>query len=167
MEKRLKKVSKQEAASLKLLEKQEAELVKAVEENDRLVETVLTKETPAEVKIRAEIDKLTGKLRQINCDLEKVRILTNKVRHLLFFWFSQVKAKREEDVRPLRLRGMEMTDKLDMVRYQLASTRTMRERSMSTSSLDTRDKTKLDLSMTIKGSTPGLEKEDPPPYNFS
>ena len=78
VEKRLKKISKQEAASLKLLEKQEVELVKAVEENEKLVETILTKETPAEVKIRTEIDKLTGKLRQLNCDLEKVRILSNK-----------------------------------------------------------------------------------------
>ena len=33
VEKRLRKISKQEAASLKLLEKQEVELVKAVEEN--------------------------------------------------------------------------------------------------------------------------------------
>ena len=38
VEKRLRKISKQEAASLKLLEKQEVELVKAVEENAREVE---------------------------------------------------------------------------------------------------------------------------------
>ena len=41
VEKRLRKISKQEAASLKLLEKQEVELVKAVEENAREVEARL------------------------------------------------------------------------------------------------------------------------------
>ena len=73
VEKRLKKISIQEAASMKLLEKQEIELVKAVEENERLVETVLVKQSPAEAKIRSEIDKLTRKLKQLNCDLEKVK----------------------------------------------------------------------------------------------
>ena len=50
VEKRLRKISKQEAASLKLLEKQEVELVKAVEENAREVEARLAKETPAEAR---------------------------------------------------------------------------------------------------------------------
>ena len=72
VEKRLKKISKQEAASLKLLEKQESELVKAVEENEKLVETILSKQSPAEVKIRFEIEKLTRKLELLSCDLEKV-----------------------------------------------------------------------------------------------
>ena len=75
LERRLKKISKQEAESLKLLEKQEAELVKAVEENDKQVETILGKESPAEVKIRAEIEKLTKKLQQLNCELGKVQII--------------------------------------------------------------------------------------------
>ena len=75
MSKRLKKISKQEAASLKLLEKQESELVKAVEENDKQVETILGKETPAEVKIRVEIEKLTRKIEQLDCDLGKVKII--------------------------------------------------------------------------------------------
>ena len=72
MEKRLKKINKQEVASIKLLEKQESELVKAVEENDKQVETILAKESPAEVKIRTEMDKLSIKLRQLNSELVKV-----------------------------------------------------------------------------------------------
>ena len=75
MQKRLKRISKQEAASLKLLEKQESELVKAVEENDKLVETILGKESPAEVKIREEIEKLTRKLQQLDCELGKVKVI--------------------------------------------------------------------------------------------
>ena len=70
--KRLRKISKQEAASLKLLEQQESELVKAVEENERLLETILTKETPREVKIRLEMEKLTKKMEQLSSDLERV-----------------------------------------------------------------------------------------------
>ena len=73
MEKRLKKISKQEAASIKLLEKQESELLKAMEENDKLVETILGKESPAEVKIMADIEKLTKKLQHLDCELGKVK----------------------------------------------------------------------------------------------
>ena len=75
-------------------------------------------------------------------------------------------------MRPLRSRGDDLITKLDMVRNQLASTRTMRERSMSTTSLDVRDKTKLDMSLTrdmqnSPGSAPVLDRDDPPPYNKS
>ena len=74
--KRLKKISKQEAASLKLLEQQEVELMKAMEENERLLAATITKETPREVKIKAEIEKLTKKIEQLNCDLEMVSGMT-------------------------------------------------------------------------------------------
>ena len=74
--KRLKKISKQEAASLKLLEQQEVELMKAMEENERLLDATITKETPREVKINAEIEKLTKKIEQLNCDLEMVSGMT-------------------------------------------------------------------------------------------
>ena len=74
MEKRMKKISKQEAVSLKLLEKQESELLKAVEENERLVETILVEESPAEVKIRMEIEQLSGNIAMLNCKLMKVGI---------------------------------------------------------------------------------------------
>ena len=66
------KISKQEAASLKLLEKQEVELVKAVEENAREVEARLAKETPAEAKLKAEIDRVTRRLENLTSDMEKV-----------------------------------------------------------------------------------------------
>ena len=48
-----------------------------MEENDKLVETILGKESPAEVKIRAEIDKLTKKLQQLDCELGKVKTINN------------------------------------------------------------------------------------------
>ena len=75
VERRLKKISKQEAASIKLLEKQETELVKAAEENDKQVETILARETPAEVKVRTEIEKLSIRFKQLNGELVKVKSL--------------------------------------------------------------------------------------------
>ena len=72
VERRLRKINKQEAASLKLLEKQEAELVKAVDQNDKLVEAIIAKESPAEVKIRKDIEKLSLKLQQLENELVKV-----------------------------------------------------------------------------------------------
>ena len=75
VERRLKKISKQEAASIKLLEKQETELVKAVEENDKQVETILARESPSEVKIRTGIEKLSIRLKQWNDKLVKVQSL--------------------------------------------------------------------------------------------
>ena len=74
MERRLKKINKQEAESIKLLEKQEAELVKAVEENDKQVETIVAKESPAEVETRTEIEKLSIKLQQLKSSLVKVTL---------------------------------------------------------------------------------------------
>ena len=74
MEKRLKKICKQEAESLRLLESQKAELEKAVEETEKLVEQTLAEESPAEVKIRMDIEELTGKMGLLNCQLVKVRI---------------------------------------------------------------------------------------------
>ena len=62
-----------------------------------------------------------------------------------------MQALRENEVRPLRLRGDDLVAKLETVRSQLASTRTMRERSLSTTSLDMRDKSKLDLSLASRG----------------
>ena len=72
VERRLRKINKQEAASLKLLEKQECELVKAVEQNDKLVEAIISKETPVEVKIRKDIEKLSSKIQQLENELIKV-----------------------------------------------------------------------------------------------
>ena len=75
MEKRLKKINRQEEAGLRLLEKQESELVKAIHENDKLVELLRSKQSPTEIKIREEISKLTAKLKQLNHELEKVILL--------------------------------------------------------------------------------------------
>ena len=72
VERRLRKISKQETASLKLLEKQEAELVKAVQENQEQVAARLARESPAETKLRAEVEKLTRRLAGLGTDLEKV-----------------------------------------------------------------------------------------------
>ena len=68
VEKRLRKISKQEAASLKLLEKQEVELVKAVEENAGGVEARLVKETPAEAKLKADLDRVTRRVANLTSD---------------------------------------------------------------------------------------------------
>ena len=88
---------------------------------------------------------------------------------------TQAHAARESEVRPVRMRGEDLRDKLEIVRTQLVSTRSMRERSMSTTSLDMRDKTKLDMSMIrdvisppTPGSAPVLDMVgDPPPYKES
>ena len=80
-----------------------------------------------------------------------------------------LQAAREHEVLPLRVRRDDLIARLETVRYQLASTRTMRERSMSTTSLDMRDKTKLDMSLTrdvrnTPGSAHVFDRDDPPPY---
>ena len=54
---------------------------------------------------------------------------------------------------PLRVRGQELTEKLDMVRSQLMSVRNIRERSLSLSSLD------------IKNRSISEAEQPPPPYN--
>ena len=74
MEKRLRKICKQEGESMRLLDSQKAELEKAVEETEKLVEQTLAEESPAEVKIRMDIEELTGKMGLLNCQLVKVRI---------------------------------------------------------------------------------------------
>ena len=61
MEKRLRKICKQEGESMRLLDSQKAELEKAVEETAKLVEQTLAEESPAEVKIRMDIEELTGR----------------------------------------------------------------------------------------------------------
>ena len=72
VERRLRKIDKNEAASLKLLEKQETDLAAAVDENDRLVEERLGWRGQAEGKMMAEVDKLTKKVSQVNIELDKV-----------------------------------------------------------------------------------------------
>ena len=82
MGKRLKKIYKQEAESLRLLESQKSELTKAVEENEKLVKEVLEEESPAEVKIRQEVDELTERVGSLNTQLMKVRKAVQDYIHL-------------------------------------------------------------------------------------
>jgi len=71
-EKRLRKISKQEAANVRLLEKQELELQRALDENEKLIERGLSKQGPGEIKVTQEIEKLTKRLTQLNSELDKV-----------------------------------------------------------------------------------------------
>ena len=98
VERRLKKISKQEAASLKLLEKQEAELVKAVEENSRLVAARLARETPAEARLRGEIEKITRRLASLNSDIEKVSVQELTVYHddLVYGMLGKLSRKQKQ-----------------------------------------------------------------------
>ena len=133
----MRKISRNEAASIKLLESQESELCKALDENSQLIEKRLRKQSPGEVKITQEVEKLSKRLTQLNIDLEKMRL------------------KREDEVTPLRVRGEEMAEKLKMIRNQLESVRSIRERSLSLSSLYTRN-------ISINQSPPPCA---PPSYN--
>ena len=63
-----------------------------------------------------------------------------------------MRLKREEEVSPLRVRGEELSEKLEVVRGQLEAARGSRERSLSLSSLD----------IKTRPSPPPLA---PPPYN--
>ena len=51
---------------------QEFELCKALDENEKLIEKSLNKQSPGEVKITQEIDKLTKRLTQLSSELDKV-----------------------------------------------------------------------------------------------
>ena len=72
MGKKLKKIYKQEAETLRLLENQKAELAKAIEENVKLIQDELEEESPAEMKIRQEIEDLTERVGLLNTQLTKV-----------------------------------------------------------------------------------------------
>ncbi|XP_023323316.1 uncharacterized protein LOC111697521 isoform X2 [Eurytemora carolleeae] len=97
---------------------QEQELEKAVEDNTRLLESRLNKQTPNEIKIEKEVNKLQEKLDKMNLELEKHR------------------EEREKSLEPYRNRDDELKEKLKFVRLQLETVRGMRERSMSSSSLN-------------------------------
>ena len=72
MEKRIKKIYKQEIKALKLLESQEDDLQKAVVENEKLIEMNLLRESKEERKLRQEIEELTNKQEKLNSKLTKV-----------------------------------------------------------------------------------------------
>ena len=86
----MRSICKREGESMRLLESQKAELEKAVEENEKLVEQTLAEESPAEVKIRMDIEELTGKMGLLNSQLEKVRI-TELLNIFLKIWTQEGK----------------------------------------------------------------------------
>ena len=51
---------------------QEFELCKALDENQSLIEKGLNKQSPGELKLTQEMNKLSKRLTQLNSDLEKV-----------------------------------------------------------------------------------------------
>jgi low affinity Fe/Cu permease len=59
IDKRLRKIEKGEEKALKILSKQRKELLRALEENEKMIGQRLNKGTPAELKVEAEIEKLT------------------------------------------------------------------------------------------------------------
>ena len=75
---------------MRLLESQKAELEKAVEETEKLVEQTLAEESLAEVKIRMDIEELTGKMGLLNSQLVKVRI-TGLLNIFLKIWTREGK----------------------------------------------------------------------------
>ena len=63
----------------------------------------------------------------------------------------QVKCTKEEKVRPIKQRGEDLNNKLDLVRSQLVATRNMRERTLSVSSIDS-EKTNMFFRKDSSGS---------------
>lgn len=59
IEKRIRKIEKSEEKARKILIKQRRELLKALDDNEKLIDQKLNKAWPQEVKIEAEIEKLT------------------------------------------------------------------------------------------------------------
>ena len=65
-------------------------LFKAVEDNTRLLESRLNKQTPAEMKIEKEVNKLQEKLDKMNLELEKVSRVGEGLNDRSFSYFSKV-----------------------------------------------------------------------------
>ena len=82
-----------------------------------MIERSLSKLSPGELKIKQEVEKLTKKLSQLTSELD------------------QLQSKREDSVKPLRSRGLDLSEKLENIRSQLLSIRNVRERSLSLTSL--------------------------------
>lgn len=59
IDKQIRKIEKSEEKALKILSKQRRDLSKALDENEKIITQKLGKGTPAELKLEAEIDKLT------------------------------------------------------------------------------------------------------------
>ncbi len=58
IDRRLRKIEKSENKALKMLYKQRKELDRAIDDNQKLIDQKLSRGTPAENKIEAEVEKL-------------------------------------------------------------------------------------------------------------
>ena len=65
-------------------------LFKAVEDNTRLLESRLNKQTPNEIKIEKEVNKLQEKLDKMNLELEKVSGVKGGFNDLGVYYFSEI-----------------------------------------------------------------------------
>jgi len=139
VEKRLRKIVKGEQANLRLLEKQEVELEKALAENTRLLEDRLGRQSPVEVKIEKEVNKLREKLETLNLELDRYQDL------------------RLKSAEPFKQRDQELREKLKLVQLQLATVQGMRERTFSDSSIDTSAPSLAASSVNVS-SAPAMER---------
>jgi len=65
-------------------------LFKAVEDNTRLLESRLNKQTPNEIKIEKEVNKLQEKLDKMNLELEKVSGVGGGFNDRGVYYFSKI-----------------------------------------------------------------------------
>jgi len=109
VQRRLVKIKKQESKTLKFLLKQEEELSKAFEENNKLIQNYLEKETNEEIMLKKEVDELTKKRNLLEDRIEELR-----------------KTRISED-HPLRSRRQVLGEKLRVVQRQVQVFRIMLE----------------------------------------
>ncbi|XP_040581919.1 uncharacterized protein [Lepeophtheirus salmonis] len=139
LEKRMRKIEKNEDKAVKILNKQKKELLKAIDENEKIIQQKLAKTAPAEIKLELELEKLNKRVDVVKEELEKIR------------------SKKQDEVMPLHIRSCDLQDKLRSLDNQLNN--------MSTSSYS---KSQLDLNiLTDKTGDINLESSYPPspPYN--
>lgn len=69
IERRLRKIEKEEAKATKMLSKRRMDLAKALEDNDRMIEQAVTRgKTNAELKLETEIEKLSRVSFNMKCE---------------------------------------------------------------------------------------------------
>ncbi|CAB4059942.1 unnamed protein product [Lepeophtheirus salmonis] len=73
LEKRMRKIEKNEDKAVKILNKQKKELLKAIDENEKIIQQKLAKTAPAEIKLELELEKLNKRVDVVKEELEKIR----------------------------------------------------------------------------------------------
>jgi len=121
VQRRLVKIKKQESKTLKFLLKQEEELSKACEENNKLIQNYLEKETNEEIMLKKEVDELTKKRNLLEDRIEELR-----------------KTRVSED-HPLRSRRKVLGEKLWVVQRQVQVFRMMLESDNTEEECETTD----------------------------